>query len=911
MAAEDGHRDIVELLLAHKDIQVNEGNHWRTPLCAAAENGHRDIVELLLAHKDIQVNEGNHWRTPLCAAAENGHRDIVELLLAHKDIQVNEGNHWRTPLCAAAENGHRDIVELLLAHKDIQVNEGNHWRTPLCAAAENGHRDIVKLLISRDDIDLNGTHYKDWTPLSFAIARGHLDVMKLLLPRINRGNYSELLGREYAVEAAIKDDKCYVIELLVLKEDIELDVKKWDYDVQEKLFEVVRPFLLKNNLSLRSWGTYDQPIVLSIMNTKDLDTVERLLTKYDMHSPNRTLLSWAAENGYKAVVRYLLVKAGVNPNIKDDDGRTPLSRASENGHEIIVKLLLGNKTMGIRKKEGQWYNEEEKELLLIQNSADPNLEDDDGQTPLSWALKKDHGAILELLVPIDTTTLFLLVKEGNREAIKSLIFAGPRLDERNRQGKTLLHTAILSGQLKVVTDLISYGAEINLQDIDNMTPLQLAVQKNDGAFIQELLKKKAEMKGIMVNEWRDAYSKESIDILQISEALNGERQVEFTRILPTASQLSQAPFNTGRYLYSITDDTGGLAWSKVPITHIKEHSRPNELYVNISKGSDNNVSDISLCVWFSVDDYLSGYDTVISAANVYRIAWKMNRSTKPGSPWVSTVYFSTLPNGWMPENDLDLFQQFIFCVKETWLKLCQQLEIRLSSRRLEQLKLKGKSPDMIDSLANDAKNLAELRNTLHNQIQAAENFIKDYCRYYNANKAPKGIQEELKNEFKLVVDRIGQLDQVIRDLLQIEFAWASINETRISTRLGQNVMLLTYVSIFYLPLGFCAALWAIPDITNPSTRSPFIISSVIICLVTLLVTFNMEQISGMAQRIIHSAKDVIRLKKLGKNGQHSHEQRASGQSKGFSGHIKTFLVDVTQRAKQVKQKVSPADASNV
>lgn len=40
--------------------------------------------------------------------------------------------------------------------------------------------------------------------------------------------------------------------------------------------------------------------------------------------------------------------------------------------------------------------------------------------------------------------------------------------------------------------------------------------------------------------------------------------------------------------------------------------------------------------------------------------------------------------------------------------------------------------------------------------------------------------------------------------MQQEFAWASINETRISTRLGQNVMLLTYVSIFYLPLGFCA-----------------------------------------------------------------------------------------------------------
>lgn len=81
---------------------------------------------------------------------------------------------------------------------------------------------------------------------------------------------------------------------------------------------------------------------------------------------------------------------------------------------------------------------------------------------------------------------------------------------------------------------------------------------------------------------------------------------------------------------------------------------------------------------------------------------------------------------------------------------------------------------MIDSLANDAKNLAELRSTLHDQIQAAENFVKNYCQHYNANKTPKGIQEELKNEFKLVVDRVGQLDQVIRDLLQIVSAFVSL-----------------------------------------------------------------------------------------------------------------------------------------
>ncbi|KAK6449472.1 hypothetical protein FP744_10005722 [Trichoderma asperellum] len=548
-AAWNGHKDIVELLLAHEDIQVNEGNDWKTPLCAAAGNGHKDIVELLLAHEDIQVNEDRHSETPLCAAAGNGHKDIVELLLAHKDIQVNEVRNSGTPLCAAAWNGHKDIVELLLAHEDIQVNEDRNSETPLCAAAGNGHKDIVELLVARDDVDLNATDYKNWTPLSYAISRGDLDIMKLLLPRTSNGIYSTSRHGKLAIEVAARENKYYVIELLVLKEDIKLNLKDWRLDDYLRQFiEVAKPFLPNDNVIWRLWNTSDRQIVVSIMNTKKLDTIEKLLTRYGMHSPNRTLLSWAAENGYKAVVRYLLIKEETNPNIKDNDGRTPLSRASENGHEMIVKLLLGNKAMDIRTKEAQRYNEEEKELLLITTSADPNLEDDDGQTPLSWALKKGHRTILKLLAPLDTVTLFLLVKEGNQRAIQSLIFTKPKLNERNVHGKPPLHTAILSGQLELAKDLISYGAGINLQDIDNMTPLQLAIQKKDDAFIQELLKKKAEMKGIMVNEWRDAYSKENIDIIQISEALNGERQVRFTRILPTASQVSQAPFNTGRYL---------------------------------------------------------------------------------------------------------------------------------------------------------------------------------------------------------------------------------------------------------------------------------------------------------------------------------------------------------------------------
>ncbi|KAL9613084.1 MAG: hypothetical protein Q9167_002341 [Letrouitia subvulpina] len=72
------------------------------------------------------------------------------------------------------------------------------------------------------------------------------------------------------------------------------------------------------------------------------------------------------------------------------------------------------------------------------------------------------------------------------------------------------------------------------------------------------------------------------------------------------------------------------------------------------------------------------------------------------------------------------------------------------------------------------------------------------------------------------------------------FSASAVFESRLSTRLAQNVKLLTYVSIFYLPLAFCAALWAIPNITKPSTRTPFIIAAVLVGFVTYFVVFNLD-----------------------------------------------------------------------
>jgi ankyrin repeat protein len=58
---------------------VNQ-NGW-TPLNTAANNGHIDVMKLLLENgADVTVANQNGW-TPLNSAAGNGHFNVVMLLL--------------------------------------------------------------------------------------------------------------------------------------------------------------------------------------------------------------------------------------------------------------------------------------------------------------------------------------------------------------------------------------------------------------------------------------------------------------------------------------------------------------------------------------------------------------------------------------------------------------------------------------------------------------------------------------------------------------------------------------------------------------------------------------------------------------------------------------------------------------
>ena len=130
-AIRDGSWDVYDLLLAHRNINLNATNAaGETPLMYLAILGDTRRAQALIK-RGANVNRLG-W-TPLHYAASKGHADTVRMLIANKAIVNAPAPDGTTALMMAAYAGSQDVVDALLESgadvtmQNLQKQDAADW----------------------------------------------------------------------------------------------------------------------------------------------------------------------------------------------------------------------------------------------------------------------------------------------------------------------------------------------------------------------------------------------------------------------------------------------------------------------------------------------------------------------------------------------------------------------------------------------------------------------------------------------------------------------------------------------------------------------------------------------------------------------------------------------------------------
>jgi len=186
----------------------------------------------------------------------------------------------------------------------------------------------------------------------------------------------------------------------------------------------------------------------------------------------------------------LLIARGANVNAKAKDGSTPLHRAVEMVFEkqpMVELLLAGGADVNAQNNKGDTplhiSTQREDRItteILLQNRANPCAKNKLGKTPLdisfychnepAWG----YEPIRRLLWR--SVRNYITAEAGAAEA-ESVLNAHPDfIKEKDAEGCTLLHAAVLRGCEDIAQVLITAGADVNQKDNLGNTPLRWAIK---------------------------------------------------------------------------------------------------------------------------------------------------------------------------------------------------------------------------------------------------------------------------------------------------------------------------------------------------------------------------------------------------------------------------------------------------
>ena len=154
----------------------------------------------------------------------------------------------------------------------------------------------------------------------------------------------------------------------------------------------------------------------------------------------------------------------------------------------------------------QAIQEGEEHFTLILKSADKHdLEatDDEGNTAVMWAVKKNKPNYLKMLMNKqaspdtgnneDIFPLHKAVDTGNEQLVEILCQCGADVNVVDGTGQTAVHGVVYYGSIPMLMTLLKYHANVNIADHRGKTALFLAVWKNHTDMVRLLLENNAKV----------------------------------------------------------------------------------------------------------------------------------------------------------------------------------------------------------------------------------------------------------------------------------------------------------------------------------------------------------------------------------------------------------------------------------
>lgn len=434
---------------------------------------------------------------------------VFEQLYSNSQIDLNLCCRDLTPLAYAI-----DLYDWISTN-----NEGTARENRL-----QGLQEVIVRLLGVDSLDVNFLMPNGWTALQFAIARRLPEVVKTLLKEAPRINASLVSVREdsSALHMAV-DQLCYSsVDSLLASGSVDAKCEDWQGKTP----------LVKAILDCRRPGETNNAIRQSIVkrllvaNNIAEAQIDKLITTEESAESVRedfeyvngwSILQDAARVGHAAVLELFGGKVSIPPLTTEHQlafqrmhqvfsaALRVVERptASHSFAKLDVNVTAANGWSALHYAASSKAREEYSarqchqaiEVLLSQESINPNQLDVYGRTPLLLASLHDVEIVRQLLALPNTepngsrrpehrqhTPLGCAVKNGHLDVVRALI-ADERVDVncQDEEGLPLLNQAVSAHKTascgKVLLSLLqSSRVDVNCQDpFSGQTPLAVAV----------------------------------------------------------------------------------------------------------------------------------------------------------------------------------------------------------------------------------------------------------------------------------------------------------------------------------------------------------------------------------------------------------------------------------------------------